>query len=1086
MAYNGFQGSWSAYPRQQHQAQHPANSDVDSNDPVRVSPRDGPNWADMYSDDISWRFAPGSEDASQNLPYIQNSYNGGVFYQIQGRNTTLPSRSGFRRPFERPAERHPAGDHPPPLHVDPANARQHDPDPAPGPPGPQGANRPQGGNSQPHAGRWRSVKPEPEPEPKRESELEPGLYDFPPYRPSHGIDSTNGRQTKQEDGGSLQLSPNIRPGIGVFTGKPLHASPEQLPRTPSPNRARPAAGFPFEAPAPSPKTHLTPGAPPKEFTAQGGLGSSFRGHRRKDSFVFGKRNVTATPDPVIHLTPGAPTKKFTTQCGLGNPFRDPSPNEPELVIPRVRPADIRPVQTSPTGSLASRRGMRRPAALWTERNIEEKSRIPNINVDPRKKPPPPLPRHVQTSSKLHTDEGSIYDATPRRDFPPKVPPKLPLGKRAPSLEEVARKLWPREEEGPQQSRSWKGKGVIGGTYSRAPAPAVSKDWRNVSRLEDPSGDEEDGLRPEVRKASRPAFQPRPKEGRMGWNTTWNTLTGWIENQEPVGNPMEFDEESQEITSEINHQPARNTQARTPLFGAWNTNGHPANVHPTTSSTRVPAAARTPTPLNAVPPALRNQTTEIPSKESLDRLFTAPRTPDVDRLSGRPDTQLRQYILSTQARDLRAGQEIDVLTRALEASSNALQAARAEHAVALQAAHAAYAAGLKQRQDQVDAFKRRTETTIFGPRGQSDDDQRAHLVRMLLATFDEISQLGGRAPDTCTLNGGTLDRVQQLVEQLSGKLDLCTRELEVANNQCELLKEQAAETEARDAILKQQFALAFVVKGQQHMGTLAELQVVEEALALKRDKYEELAATVSVLQCEQEAHRGEQQAYQSVLQELEREKQAHRDTLFELKIAETAHGNAVKEAGKTLAQLKQSEGKQRAQAQDLAQTAAEKARFEKRVVSLQHELEKVTDEQETELAFARGALVNAEEKLEAAQQVIYQHKLDETRLRSDSMNELTRKDDLIEELKEKADESECELSDALEKNEVLRCRLREATTELRSRSLPTSPLANGTVSSQATLIPRRASPSTMSLDAPGAKNEEDNLKPPPESLIELSE
>ncbi|KAM0284693.1 hypothetical protein ACHAQH_001847 [Verticillium albo-atrum] len=393
---------------------------------------------------------------------------------------------------------------------------------------------------------------------------------------------------------------------------------------------------------------------------------------------------------------------------------------------------------------------------------------------------------------------------------------------------------------------------------------------------------------------------------------------------------------------------------------------------------------------------------FPSKECLDRLFSAPKTPAGLKPSGMSDTLLRQYILNTEARDLAATREITALAQALEAKDNALHAAHAKNATAL-----------AQKQAQLDAYTRRLNEILFDASGRGEDKLTAHLVRMLIAALDENDQLGGRVP-----NFGAADdsdetsRVQLLVEQLTKQLRLCNRELDVSNDRYELLKAQAEkqadeaeewisevkeQAQAKFLRFQKQTADALILKGQQHMATISQSDE-------------------------------ERKAFQETVDELKRERIAHAETMLELEMANLGHKNAVAEADDAKARSLKAEGLADLYLKDFNRKCAENKELLLNMKELEGEL--LANQED-----AGRMLGHFEMELSIAKQEIRRHRMDETKFRCSSLTELTRKDDLIEELIEKADESEGDLSDARQENKVLRSQLLEARAELSQSGSP---------------------------------------------------
>ncbi|EGY14030.1 uncharacterized protein VDAG_00712 [Verticillium dahliae VdLs.17] len=428
---------------------------------------------------------------------------------------------------------------------------------------------------------------------------------------------------------------------------------------------------------------------------------------------------------------------------------------------------------------------------------------------------------------------------------------------------------------------------------------------------------------------------------------------------------------------------------------------------------------------------------FPSRESLNRLFAAPKTPPGLKPSGMSDTLLRQYILGTQARDVAATKEIAALTEILKTTE-----------VALRAAHVEHAAALAQKEAHFDYYTRQIDETLLNVDGRSEDALTAQLVRSLLSALKENAQLGGRVPDPFAADDGAkTSRTQLLIEQLTKQLRLANRELSVSNDRYELLRQrfddQAAEVEERMAEIEevQQSKFSCFVERSADFFT-EKRQVIEET---------------------QKQLKEERHAFEEVMAALQRERGAHEDARLQTNMAEVARLAAVAETDEVKARCLKAENLAAMIRKDYDDKCVEKKEIswdlqtaKDELLAHHEEAGRMVCQFEGELASTRAALADARKDLRVAHEYIRKQKVEDAELHRTALTELTKKDTLIEELAEKAIDSDDEPSDMPEKTKALRRHLRKVDSKLPHTCIPPVELLTSSFVRASSLKDRSAS------------------------------
>ncbi|EEY14993.1 predicted protein [Verticillium alfalfae VaMs.102] len=587
--------------------------------------------------------------------------------------------------------------------------------------------------------------------------------------------------------------------------------------------------------------------------------------------------------------------------------------EPEPLIEYRTPADIKLMRSSPSHSvrpIALRRGSKQPAKVTVD--TEKDYWLPDV---------------CDATVERCTSDDDVYDATPKAVLRHAATSKI-----LPTIHASAK---PKGTDSKQNSISEKSVGQpqkehhprsIEDIFARA-RNSQNEVWAAMFRRAGPSADVDGAVPAKTRKSSDLLMQPI-------LNAEQNIARGAV----------------------------RDAAAKASVFEPNAT----ANQHMS-----MPERKREPAKASGAPfpgPVV------FPSRESLNRLFAAPKTPPELKPSGMSNALLRQYILGTQARDLAATKEIAALTEILKTTENALRAAHVEHAAAL-----------AQKQAQFDAYTRHLDQTLFGVDGRSEDALTAQLVRSLLSALKENAQLGGRVPDPCAAgDGAETSRTQLLIEQLTKQLRLANRELSVSNDRYELLKQrfddQAAEAEKR-------------------MTEFEEFQESRFSSFVERsaDFFKEKRRT---------------------------------------NIAEVARLAAVAETDEVKARCAKAETLAAKCRKDYDDKCVEKKKISWDLETAKDDLRAHHEEAgrmvcqfEAELASTRAALAGARKELKMAHENIRQQKMEEAELHRTSLTELTKKDALVEELADNVIDSDDDPSDMPDELKLLQKRLREVDSKL---------------------------------------------------------
>ncbi|KAG7106427.1 hypothetical protein HYQ44_014023 [Verticillium longisporum] len=650
--------------------------------------------------------------------------------------------------------------------------------------------------------------------------------------------------------------------------------------------------------------------------------------------------------------------------------------EPEPLIQYITPADIKLMRSSPSHSvrpIALRRGSKQPA---------------NVAVDTEKDHW--LPDVCDTTVKRCTSDDDVYDATPeavlRHAATSKILPTIHASANSKGTASKQNSI-PKSSVG-QPQKEYHPRST---EYSMARARNLqNEEWAAMFRLAGPSADVDGVVPAETRKSSDLLIQPI-------MNAEQNIAPGAV----------------RDAAAKVNVSEPNATA-----------NQHMSMPERTRESA---SASGAPFPGPVV----------FPSRESLNRLFAAPKTPPELKPSGMSDTLLRQYILGTQARDLAATKEIAALTEVLETTDNALRAAHVEHAAAL-----------AQKQAQFDAYTRQLDQTLFGVDGRSEDALTAQLVRSLLSALKENAQLGGRVPDPCAADDGAeTSRTQLLIEQLTKQLRLANRELSVSNDRYELLKQrfddQAVEAEKRVTEFEEYQESKFAC-------------FVERSAYMFKEKRQIIEETQR--QLKEERH-----AFEDVMAALQRERAAHEDARLQINIAEVARLAAAAETDQVKARCLKAENMAAMYRKDYDRKCAEKKEISWDLETAKDDLRAHHEEAgrmvcqfDAELTTTRAVLADAQKELEVAHENIRQQKVEEAELHRASLTELTKKDALIEELVEKAIESDGELSNTRDENKALRRRLLEVKAESPHSCSPTIEFATSSSVRASSLKDRSAS------------------------------
>ncbi|KAF3359976.1 hypothetical protein VdG1_01666 [Verticillium dahliae VDG1] len=616
--------------------------------------------------------------------------------------------------------------------------------------------------------------------------------------------------------------------------------------------------------------------------------------------------------------------------------------EPKPLIPYTTPANIKLLRPSPSHSvrpIALRRGNKQPenVAVVTEKDYW-------------------LPDVCDKTVKRCTGDDDVYDATPKAVLRHAATSKiLPTLHASANPKGTASKQNSIPEHSVRQPQKEHHSRSIGDSMVRA-RNLQNEEWAALFRRADPSADVDGSVPGGTSKSSDLLMQPIP-----------------VLKAEQILAPSAV----------------RDGAAKASVFEPNAT----ANQHMS-----MPEKKREPANASGAPfpgPAV------FPSRESLNRLFAAPKTPPGLKPSGMSDTLLRQYILGTQARDVAATKEIAALTEILKTTE-----------VALRAAHVEHAAALAQKEAHFDYYTRQIDETLLNVDGRSEDALTAQLVRSLLSALKENAQLGGRVPDPFAADDGAkTSRTQLLIEQLTKQLRLANRELSVSNDRYELLRQrfddQAAEVEERMAEIEEvqqskfscfveRSADFFTEKRQTNMAEVARLAAVAETDEVKARclKAENLAAMI----------RKDYDDKCVEKKEISWDLQTAKDELL-------AHHE---EAGRMVCQF------------------------------------------EGELASTRAALADARKDLRVAHEYIRKQKVEDAELHRTALTELTKKDTLIEELAEKAIDSDDEPSDMPEKTKALRRHLRKVDSKLPHTCIPPVELLTSSFVRASSLKDRSAS------------------------------
>ncbi|KAM0530740.1 hypothetical protein ACHAPS_000383 [Verticillium nonalfalfae] len=637
-----------------------------------------------------------------------------------------------------------------------------------------------------------------------------------------------------------------------------------------------------------------------------------------------------------------------------------SPPEPEPLIQYSTPADIKLMRSSPSHSvrpIALRRGSKQPAKVTVD--TEKDYWLPDV---------------CDATVKRCTSDDDVYDATPkavlRHAATSKISPTIHASANPKGTVSKQNSILEKSVGQPQKEHHPRS---IEDIFARA-RNSQNEVWAAMFRRAGPSADVDGAAPAETRKSSDLLMQPI-------LNAEQNIARGAVRDAAAKASVLEPNATANQHMS----MPEKN--------------GEPAN------------ASGTPFPGPVV----------FPSRESLNRLFAAPKTPPELKPSGMSNALLRQYILGTQARDLAATKEIAALTEILKTSENALRAAHVEHAAAL-----------AQKQAQFDAYTRQLDQTLFGVDGRSEDALTAQLVRSLLSALKENAQLGGRVPDPCAAgDGAETSRTQLLIEQLTKQLRLANRELSVSNDRYELLKQrfddQAAEAEKRMTEFEEFQESRFS-------------SFVERSADFFKEKRQVIEETQR--QLKEERH-----AFEDVMAALQRERGAHEDARLQTNMAEVARLAAVAETDEVKARCVKAETRAAKCRKDYDDKCVEKKEISWDLETAKDDLRAHHEEAgrmvcqfEAELASTRAALAGARKELKMAHGNIRQQKVEEAELHRISLTGLTKKDALVEELAENVIDSDDDPSDMPDGLKLLQKRLREVDSKLPHTCYPPAELA----------------------------------------------
>ncbi|KAG7138441.1 hypothetical protein HYQ45_004417 [Verticillium longisporum] len=652
--------------------------------------------------------------------------------------------------------------------------------------------------------------------------------------------------------------------------------------------------------------------------------------------------------------------------------------EPKPLIPYTTPANIKLLRPSPSHSvrpIALRRGNKQPenVAVVTEKDYW-------------------LPDVCDKTVKRCTGDDDVYDATPKAVLRHAATSKiLPTLHASANPKGTASKQNSIPEHSVRQPQKEHHSRSIGDSMVRA-RNLQNEEWAALFRRADPSADVDGSVPGGTSKSSDLLMQPIP-----------------VLKAEQILAPSAV----------------RDGAAKASVFEPNAT----ANQHMS-----MPEKKREPANASGAPfpgPAV------FPSRESLNRLFAAPKTPPGLKPSGMSDTLLRQYILGTQARDVAATKEIAALTEILKTTE-----------VALRAAHVEHAAALAQKEAHFDYCTRQIDETLLNVDGRSEDALTAQLVRSLLSALKENAQLGGRVPDPFAADDGAkTSRTQLLIEQLTKQLRLANRELSVSNDRYELLRQrfddQAAEVEERMAEIEevQQSKFSCFVERSADFFT-EKRQVIEET---------------------QKQLKEERHAFEEVMAALQRERGAHEDARLQTNMAEVARLAAVAETDEVKARCLKAENLAAMIRKDYDDKCVEKKEIswdlqtaKDELLAHHEEAGRMVCQFEGELASTRAALADARKDLRVAHEYIRKQKVEDAELHRTALTELTKKDTLIEELAEKAIDSDDEPSDMPEKTKALRRHLRKVDSKLPHTCIPPVELLTSSFVRASSLKDRSAS------------------------------